>query len=118
MLNEYENIVVGKLCAIINGVTAEGDINSIKSIVIEVTKAIREKSDLKEYASMLTELKVKLLPDCMSCMYPCGRTNDFLINSLEEPIRSTKLKDYKLIIEKSANMNFEQLAYEYSRLTW
>lgn len=119
MLLDDENIVLAKLISIVNGVTAEGDINNIKDIVFEVCKALKNNENLSYYINYLTNLKEKLLPDCLVCAYPCGRTNDFYLNSLDDKKRDLKINEYKLFINIfNENIDYNDVLYSLIKLSW
>ncbi len=119
LLDDLENTVLAKLIAIINGVTAEGDISKLEPIVFEVCRALKNKNNLSYYIDYLAKLKKELLPDCIICAYPCGRTNDFYLNSLDDSKKDKKISEYKKFIDIfNDDMSYNDVLYNLSKLSW
>lgn len=93
-MNEKENILMGKIVGLFRAIDADNsvvltidDYELIKQSLL----AIKAGKQLDSFIDKITNLKNRLLPDCASCLFPCGRSEDFNINE----IRNDKLKAYK-----------------------
>ncbi len=93
-MNEKENILIGKIVGLFRAIDADNsvvltidDYELIKQSLL----AIKAGKQLDSFIDKITNLKNRLLPDCASCLFPCGRSEDFNINE----IRNDKLKAYK-----------------------
>ena len=93
-MNEKENILIGKIVGLFRAIDADNsvvltidDYELIKQSLLAI-KAVKQ---LDSFIDKITNLKNRLLPDCASCLFPCGRSEDFNINE----IRNDKLKAYK-----------------------
>lgn len=93
-MNEKENILIGKIVGFFRAIDADNsvvltidDYELIKQSLL----AIKATKQLDSFIDKITNLKNRLLPDCASCLFPCGRSEDFNINE----IRNDKLKAYK-----------------------
>ncbi len=93
-MNEKENILIGKIVGLFRAIDADNsvvltidDYELIKQSLL----AIKATKQLDSFIDKITNLKNRLLPDCASCLFPCGRSEDFNINE----IRNDKLKAYK-----------------------
>lgn len=93
-MNEKENILIGKIVGLFRAIDADNsavltidDYELIKQSLL----AIKAGKQLDSFIDKITNLKKRLLPDCASCLFPCGRSEDFNINE----IRNDKLKAYK-----------------------
>lgn len=93
-MNEKENILIGKIVGLFRAIDANNsvvltidDYELIKQSLL----AIKATKQLDSFIDKITNLKNRLLPDCASCLFPCGRSEDFNINE----IRNDKLKAYK-----------------------
>ncbi len=93
-MNEKENILIGKIVGLFRAIDADNsvvltidDYELIKQSLL----AIKAGKQLDSFIDKITNLKNRLLPDCASCLFPCGRSEDFNING----IRNDKLKAYK-----------------------
>lgn len=94
-MNEKENILIGKIVGLFRAIDADNsvvltidDYELIKQSLL----AIKTAKQLDSFIDKITNLKNRLLPDCASCLFPCGRSEDFSINE----IRNDKLKTYKI----------------------
>lgn len=73
--------------------------------------------DLQFYLSRVGEAKKKMVPDCFLCANPCGRTDAYDLNRLEQEkpdIRETKyriLKELRALAEKQPDKTQEQRLY-------
>ena len=93
-MNEKENTLIGKIVGLFRAIDADNsvvltidDYELIKQSLL----AIKAGKQLDSFIDKITNLKNRLLPDCASCLFPCGRSEDFNINE----IRNDKLKAYK-----------------------
>lgn len=93
-MNGKENILIGKIVGLFRAIDADNsvvltidDYELIKQSLL----AIKAGKQLDSFIDKITNLKNRLLPDCASCLFPCGRSEDFNINE----IRNDKLKAYK-----------------------
>ena len=93
-MNEKENILISKIVGLFRATDADNsvvltidDYELIKQSLL----AIKATKQLDSFIDKITNLKNRLLPDCASCLFPCGRSEDFNINE----IRNDKLKAYK-----------------------
>lgn len=93
-MNEKENILIGKIVGLFRAIDADNsvvltidDYELIKQSLL----AVKTAKQLDSFIDKITNLKNRLLPDCASCLFPCGRSEDFNINE----IRNDKLKAYK-----------------------
>ena len=93
-MNEKENILIGKIVGLFRAIDADNSavltIDDYK-LIKQSLLAIKAGKQLDSFIDKITNLKNRLLPDCASCLFPCGRSEDFNINE----IRNDKLKAYK-----------------------
>ena len=115
LLEKNENILVGKLIGLLNGLEADQRILEIKDEIVNFLMDIKNKNNLDHDIDDIIKLKEKYLPDCLSCSSPCGRTNDFYLNDQSEEKRNYYFDFLNSFNEK---MSIDDIAYYLTRLIW
>lgn len=119
LLDNKVNQIFGKLVALVNGVTQEGDIHALEKDIREVLNALKLQKDLDEMLKKMTILKENYLADCMVCQMPCGRTTDYNINALAENIREQKIQKYISFIQTYTNdLSYDKILYKIAEFSW
>lgn len=87
--------LIGKLIGLARA--TEGNEHLIRESLFTLIRAsLSQDIDDKELIKLCDEEKKYLVPDCFSCMCPCGRTSDYDIEELEE--ESGVGRDLRVII--------------------
>ena len=115
LLDKNEDILVGKLIGLLNGLDADPRINEIKDDVIKFIWDIKNNKNLDNDISTIIKLKEKYLPDCLICTSPCGRTNDFYLNEQSEEKRSYY---FEFLNEFNDKMNIADITYSLTKVVW
>ncbi len=119
MLEEKENVVLGKLIALVNGVISEGDIWILEDKIREILSALQQDKALDSMVVVLEELKKKYLINCMVCKTPCGKTSDYFLNELEPQQREKKIKLYRDLLKKyDSKTEYQDILKAISELSW
>ena len=75
--------LIGKLIGLARA--TEGNEHLIRESLFTLIRAsLSQEIDEKKLIKLCDEEKKYLVPDCFSCMCPCGRTSDYDIEELEE----------------------------------
>lgn len=119
LLEEKEELVLAKLIGFLNGIEGEGINNNEESIIFEIMDALVNNKNLDYYVGVLIELKKSYLPNCLTCMSPCGRSDDYHINKQDIDKRNEKInKYYELKNRYKSGIKYNELVYEISKLGW
>ncbi len=120
MLLAEENLLVGKLIALCNGLDEVEDSKELENFVRRSLLAIQRAQGLKPLILEAEELKKSYLASCLICKAKCGRTEDFSINSiLPEEIRNKKIEKYRQWMSLyEAHMSFQDIVYHLTSLSW
>lgn len=87
--------LIGKLIGLARA--TEGNEHLIRESLFTLIRAsLSQEIDEKKLIKLCNEEKKYLVPDCFSCMCPCGRTSDYDIEELEE--ESGVGRDLRVII--------------------
>ena len=87
--------LIGKLIGLARA--TEGNEHLIRESLFTLIRAsLSQEIDEKKLIKLCDEEKKYLVPDCFSCMCPCGRTSDYDIEELEE--ESGVGRDLRVII--------------------
>ena len=88
--------LIGKLIGLARA--TEGNEHLIRESLFTLIRAsLSQDIDDKELIKLCDEEKKYLVPDCFSCMCPCGRTSDY---DIEEIKRRKKLTEF-IILERA-----------------
>lgn len=74
-------------------ITPETDMAVIKALFATVTNVNFDRESLEALLAQVKSAKGTIVPDCAACLSPCGRTNDYDMQTLwdaDEDIRSLK----------------------------
>lgn len=94
-MNEKEYILLGKIIGLLRAVDADNSIiltNDDYELIRQGLFSIKNNADVDFFIMKISNLKNQLLPDCASCAFTCGRSEDFNISE----IKNDKLKNYKI----------------------
>lgn len=120
MLLEEENLLVGKLIALLNGLDEVENSAPIEDFIRRALRAICENQSLKNLISEAEQLKRIHLYQCFLCKEKCGRTEDFFLNSIL-PLQIRELKSEKYLQFKDAyteQVSFKDIVYRLTSLSW
>jgi len=120
MLDALENKVIAKLIGLLNGLDEFPLTNDVKEDIKDILMDVKEKKNLEKDLEILDSYKHQFLSNCFTCVYQCGRTNDYFLNSIEnEELKEKRINDYKEFINNyTKDMDFDEIAYNLCKLSW
>ena len=117
LLDDNKNILFGKLVGLINGLYDEKEsLDQIKDDIYDSLKALKENKNIEIMINKLIDDKKKYLPNCLTCVSPCGRTNDFYINEYED--KEEKIDRLNLLLENYMSYDYRALQKEIIKVTF
>ena len=117
LLEDNKNILFGKLVGLINGLYDEKEsLDKIKDDIYDSLKALKENENIETMINKLIDDKKKYLPNCLTCVSPCGRTNDFYINDCDD--KDEKIDCLNYLLENYELYDYRTLQKEIIKVTF
>ena len=117
LLDDNKNILFGKLVGLINGLYDEKEsLDQIKDDIYDSLKALKEYKNIEIMINKLVIDKKKYLPNCLTCVSPCGRTNDYFINDCDD--KDEKIKRLNQLLGNYESYDYRTLQKEIIKVTF
>lgn len=118
LLDSRVDSILARLIGFCNGVLTENlDVN-LHDEIIFILKSIRDMHNLDEANNKIVELKKTYLSNCLTCAFPCGRTDDYHINMLQDKMREDKIKAFNKLLTSFEDYDYQFLIEELCRLSF
>lgn len=119
LLEENKNTLFGKLVGLINGLYDEKDeLEKVKEDIINSMKSLKENKDIDIMIEKIINDKKLYLPNCLTCLSPCGRTSDYSINSNDEETRLDQINKLNDLLTKYESLDYRTLQKEILKVTY
>lgn len=118
LLDSRVDKILARLIGFCNGVLTENlDVNLQEEINF-ILKSLRDMYNLNEANNKMLDLKKTYLSNCLTCAFPCGRTDDYHINILPEVMRDDKINAFNKILISFQDYDYQFLIEELCRLSF
>ncbi len=119
LLEENKNVLFGKLIGLINGLYDEEDeLEKVKLDILDSLKSLKNNENIDLMISKLIKDKELYLPNCITCLSPCGRTNDYSINDNDDSIRIEKINKLNNLLDNYESLEYRTLQKEILKVSY
>lgn len=117
MVEQNKEILIAKIIGLLNGLDGEGTTFNEEKALRDALKAIKNNESLNDYIAFFDMKKNEYLPNCLTCLSPCGRSNDYYISKHED--NQKKEKELAIFLDNyNDNIPIDEVIYQLIRISW